>query len=503
MNKISGLKLTKIAKALIYSLPIVLFFSYYPIFPISSTKTMNIELSLPLIWLGIIPFFYLLELIINKKSQLLKIKYPFIKLDTVTEKTKSQINNTFMLDIKMLFLGIIYIIYTRLSVFWSPSPNRARLTYILILALFFATIFINKYRSLINTNKLIKTFLITALLVSVFCIIQSFADVMNFPRTQTLMCRGCTYAQFGFPRPTGFAIEPQFMGNLLLFPAIFTTYLLLFRIKLFHSRNILKLFMLDTIFISTIFLTFSRGAIFALLFSLPFLIFIIIKKNKKLLCHTTMLSTIIALSFTIGLITQIALGLISPIKQSPYITFAKVIHQNSLGKIDIRQPKTPSTTKEQSSADTLNNTTNIQQPSIKKPHFDGYVAESTDIRLRLSETAIKTWSQSPLTILFGVGIGGAGSAMYKINPSLGSPKEIVQNQFLETLLEQGVIGLLLLSTIIALYIIKIIQSKNNLFLISIILSFLFSVLFFSGLPNALHIYLLPVLFFQPNKKAIH
>ena len=53
--------LTKIIWALVYALPVVLFFSYYPIISFGSSDSMNFELSLPLIWLV---FFDLLTLLL-------------------------------------------------------------------------------------------------------------------------------------------------------------------------------------------------------------------------------------------------------------------------------------------------------------------------------------------------------------------------------------------------------------------------------------------------------
>ena len=44
-------RLNKTFKLLLHVLPVVLFFSYYPIISLGSNESMNFELSLPLIWL--------------------------------------------------------------------------------------------------------------------------------------------------------------------------------------------------------------------------------------------------------------------------------------------------------------------------------------------------------------------------------------------------------------------------------------------------------------------
>ena len=43
--------LRRLCFALVYALPAVLFFSYYPILSLGNDATMNFEFSLPLIWL--------------------------------------------------------------------------------------------------------------------------------------------------------------------------------------------------------------------------------------------------------------------------------------------------------------------------------------------------------------------------------------------------------------------------------------------------------------------
>ena len=46
-------KIDKIYRFLVYMLPAILFFSYYPISKLGASESMNFELSLPLIWLVI------------------------------------------------------------------------------------------------------------------------------------------------------------------------------------------------------------------------------------------------------------------------------------------------------------------------------------------------------------------------------------------------------------------------------------------------------------------
>ena len=135
----------------------------------------------------------------------------------------------------------------------------------------------------------------SALFVCVWCVVQCILDVVGVSQDVTLLCDGCVYKMFGFPHPNGFAIEPQFMGNLLLAPIMVVVadfcqssgcvrpahrhgrpalILALPRSggpQIWQKLSCLLLFALAT----TLFLTFSRGAIYACVVELLFLFFLI------------------------------------------------------------------------------------------------------------------------------------------------------------------------------------------------------------------------------------
>ena len=141
---------------------------------------------------------------------------------------------------------------------------------------------------------------------------------------------------------------------------------------------------------------------------------------------------------------------------------------------------------------------NFEENSVEKTGdeaiFDGYVAESTDTRMKLTGAALETWSRNVMTVMFGVGIGGAGQAMYDYG-LIASPKEIVQNEYASLLLETGLVGVSLFVLLVIL-IIRVVRRKPNCVLIfGLLLMYGVTLLFFSGLPNALHMCLLPVVLF--------
>ncbi len=143
---------------------------------------------------------------------------------------------------------------------------------------------------------------------------------------------------------------------------------------------------------------------------------------------------------------------------------AKSIHQLTLGIIDLRP--TPSSSN-QPPIDTSEEGNRPDNPDDSSAIFEGYVAESTNVRLNLNATAIDTWLNAPnhatlittcsdyaednkchkitpTSILFGVGLGVPEQPCTTLFPDrVTSPKEIVQNQFFSLLLELGLVGLLL------------------------------------------------------------
>ena len=135
--------------------------------------------------------------------------------------------------------------------------------------------------------------------------------------------------------------------------------------------------------------------------------------------------------------------------------------------------------------------------------FDGYVEESTDTRVRLSNVAVEVWRKDFGTMLFGVGIGGAGQALYA-NGLSPAPKEIIQNEYASLLLETGSIGVVLLILTIIL-IVRAAMKKSVIapVILTLTVAYAITLLFFSGLPNALHIYLLPALFISLYGKSLY
>ena len=503
-------RLRRFIFALIYLLPAVLFCSYYPLISLGSDRSMNFELSLPLIWLVLFDATLLLAFILLDHER----RRSCPRSRAAARKQSFWGFNFPGLTDRQFFLFSLFPFFATASILWSANPLRALLTAGLIWLVFFAIFALLHLLPALGLpfrfrTKFLTAFFTSTAVICALCWLQSFLDLAGLSRDQTLLCLGCTYHSFGFPHPSGLAIEPQFMGNLLLAPTLTALYLLVFHHPRHSSstraqqtpsftlsRRQFRLVLAAACFFSaTLFLTFSRGAIYAYAVALVALaIFALVRHTFR---PSLLLIPIAAFIAVLGV--QGTFAALSPTSETFLTGVTKSIHHLSLGLIDLRPTASdpaPETSDPAANSEAPETTPDSSTDAI----FDGYVPESTNVRLSLSSTALRTWVHSPWIIFFGVGLGGAGTAMHSLYPDLvTSPKEIVQNQFISLLLELGLIGVLLL--VFAFYLAFCsrygrprLRSHPALpLLVALLLAYLVTLNFFAGLPNALHIYLLPPL----------
>ena len=486
-NKLQNTKL-----ALLYVAPLALFFSYYPIIPLGSSASTNFELSLALIWLFLFS-------VLSLKDAILYIYN--IYLAFLRQKAPKH---------ALPLLTLLFPLYLSLSVLWSPNPLRAVLTAGILWCLYISAIEITllaKVKTL-NRSLLTKVFLYGTASICLVCWLQSLLDTYGLSRETTLLCRGCTSLMFGFPHPSGFTIEPQFMGNLLLAPTLFVVYLSSRPQSPLKSSHLSLLF----VFASTLFLTFSRGAIYS--FAVAYLLFFVVslatQKNRSIFKSLP----VVVFSFLFTLASQGVFAANSPTSDTFLSGVEKSLSQLSLGTINLDLDSSNalvSTSTESAIEETPKAPETLILVEDHASVFSGYVAESTDIRLNFSRIALELATSSPARFFFGTGLGSAGSVMYATGKT-SSPKEIIQNQYLSLLLETGLLGLLF-AALVVVYVIYIVKktfsAPERLLLFSALLSFALSLNFFAGLPNALHLYLFPVILslFLPrrskNKRVIN
>ena len=424
-------------------------------------------------------------------------------------------------------------LYFSLTLLWSPNKLRGFMTAGIIWCLYLSLLTFYKNIILKKTPlSLEKPFLLGATLASGFCWVQAILNTLNIPGDRILLCLGCTNLSFGFPHPNGFAIEPQFMGNLLLAPAIF----LVFRV--IHPKNHqtrqakIRYFTLAGYIISTLFLIFSRGATYSFFLAIAVIFFYELFHAKNRLLIATKLISLVLFPLIFVTLVQGLMSEFGPTSDTFLGGVSRSISQMTLGRVKIPLPeaKNPPVTSNESSSlapndnvSTNASTNSSANSTSTTPLFDGYITESTDIRVKLSKMGLQLATSHPKQFFFGSGLGSSGVALYQMFPELGSTKEITQNQYVAILVETGFIGILIIfcSSACVIYLCysrqksieqsskqssKQSMKKSNfsslisnitpakLYFASLILAYAASVCFFSGLPNALHIYLVPILY---------
>ncbi|MDO4526744.1 MAG: hypothetical protein Q4B87_01495, partial [Candidatus Saccharibacteria bacterium] len=276
---------------------------------------MYFELSLPLLWLVIFDVFGFCLVVAKYRGKLFK-----------------------------MILGSVwwwlFPFFVSFSAIWSLNPLRAVLTVGVMWLLVFAVVFVYLMRDLLDGQfwrVFFKWFFGASLFVSAWCVVQCILDVNGVSQEATLLCDGCTSRMFGFPHPNGFAIEPQFMGNLLLAPiivaaAIFCESSGRVAVAHRHGDGALQLALprsaipqilqktsglLFFVLVASLFLTFSRGAIYACVVAMIFLWFFLYFRAKKVerkeVCKNIMKTVgIMVLSFVFALNLQGIFTALSP-----------------------------------------------------------------------------------------------------------------------------------------------------------------------------------------------
>ena len=469
INFLKNLTLDKIRHGLVLCLPAILFLSNFPLLQFGENSSMHFKLNLPLLWLGL---------------------FSLLSVKTAVSYFKAHL--------KTPLLG--FPIVLMISCLTSINPIRALFTFLVVSCLIISIIALSEFFHQMPApkkpqflNQLKRIFLTSSAIISLFCVLQLLTDALGLSNTITRICSNCTTQIFGFPHANGLAIEPQFMGSLLIAPLFFALNSLL---ENKNKKSQIKLTLVVILIFMALLLTLSRGAIFSVTVAL-FLLLSFLKSLKK----TLKIAGLTTISVILALVFQGSLATVGPTNTSFEQAVSTAVNQLTLGKIalvDNQAQSKPENNSESIKNSTENPTELTKDPAENStkdptPRFTGYVAESTERRLELATFALKITAAHPTNTLFGTGLGSAGTEMYVHFPKQqGHEKEIVQNQYLETILEIGFIGLILLVLSLVTFI-KLSGFKFEPYTVATLLAFAISLCFFSGYPNALHIYLLPVI----------
>jgi O-antigen ligase len=218
-------------------------------------------------------------------------------------------------------------------------------------------------------------------------------------------------------------------------------------------------------FLVTLFITLSRGAIYAL--GLGMIVLLLAVRPKIALILRIGLVGVASLAFA-----TILQGLAIQINPNINASFGDgvdtVVEQLTLGRIDLIPSAVDNDTNPPDS-------TPIKPPN-GTPIYDSYVPISTNHRLSLSEQALDVWHRDPTTLIFGTGVGSGAQP-------IADSYDTVQNQYVEILLNRGLVGFALcLAMIFYLFC----ASRNCKFVWAIGVAYLFQWLFFSGLPHGFY-----------------
>ena len=424
--------------------PVAIWFAYQPLIRLGQDGTMYYELSVTMLYSALLALVSL--------PSIWRYRHELVKL-------------------RAAWVVEVFVIISLLSLVWTMNLTRGILTVGVtgILYVIFLGAMAERVRVKRLLPKIVRIYLYSALVMCGLAVAQFFAGLWLDAQT-TLLCAGCVAEQFGFVRPNVFLIEPQFLGSALLPAVLLLTY------RAVTGRKDWRVFVGLFVVVTVLVLTLSRGALAAGAVGVVLLVALYAKNVQRWMAVVGIFTA----SLVGALVLQGTAAVMNPaIDETFGGAVTKSIHQLTMGIVDIR-----STRAEPEQTDP------VVPQETNQPHFDGYVEESTDARTTRTSLALQRWNVDAPTMLFGVGIGSAGLAMHEMFPNKIGAREIVQNEYVETLLERGLVGLVsFLAVLGALFV----ATKQQKWLWSIIAAFMVQWLFFSGYPNALHVYLALIL----------
>lgn len=434
--------------------PLVWWFSYWPSLQFGRSSGMNLEISLSLGYVVVVALSGL-PLLWHSRHMLMRQS--------------------------ALWCFGVFVLWNILSVVWSVNPLRTVLTSGVWAALWLvlaACMAIEPAHWRRMVRPLGVNLIAGAVVMSAVAVLQ----VAYGAWTDWGLCTGCLARGFGFVRPSAFAIEPQFFGSLLLAPILMLMWRQLVARASRHEWLGLGLM------IMALYLTLSRGAMIAGIGAGLVLLVIAWGRVPQWTRRATKLLSVIIFGVVTGMMWHALFTELNPrVADGWYDAVNKSVHHLTLGSLSLPKPAVVTLSNPEVGAPG-----DSASPSPPRALFDGYVERSTSERAHLTEWALQTWQKDGWTMLFGVGAGGAGRAIWQYTGKTGWELEIVQNEYVSVLLELGVIGIML-ALLLLLSVIK--KTASQRWLWAVMVGYMIQWLFFSGLPNALHIYLVLMLAF--------
>lgn len=312
----------------------------------------------------------------------------------------------------------LFLFASLISVFYAEYFSRAAIVFVFILFMIVVSwLVVNMVDSKEKLIKIMKIVFIAALITCAFGFYQFLGDAAGLPLYLTGLKDIYSKIVLGFPRIQAFSMEPLYLANYLFMPLGLAAGLYFFKQdKLFSSSRLLLLIIIIVIIII---LGISRGAYIALAGLVLFLAAVI---PKRILTWRNIIATVLGILIISG-IGIIFLNFSNPDAPDKFISHAKV--------------------------------------------EDFAKGESVQKRLADYQKALVFWQQKPW---FGIGPGNYGpyyqATSAQANLDIAN-YDIVNNQYLETLTETGVLGLaFLILAFVVLFVrsVKAYFSADDLFL---------------------------------------
>ena len=356
----------------------------------------------------------------------------------------------------LLALSVVFLTILALTVWWfiaaELTPHRKHTT---LLALLYASCIFGG----IALGQLI---------------IFTFTD-----QTLGVLCTGCTAKVFGFPRINGLAAEPQFFANAML-PFVFAALYAVIK----TPSKLAWVALLSAV--TTIGLTFSRGAYVALATALVLVGILLYTKKLVTFKRIIIPFVAIALGITASLLLLIASASIrySDTPNITYETIDSITEHLTSGVIDLPELSVPANTPPSQP----DQTQTITEEQFVSP---GLIEASGEERLSAAKLALSAWRYHPLTVVFGVGVGNLGPfVVAHIEPS--APSNLtVYIYYILLLAELGFIGLCCVLAIFGAAIQSLIRrsSHQTILLSGLLSAFALQFLFFGSYINVVYIWL--------------
>jgi len=371
-----------------------------------------------------------------------------------------------LLQIRTLQLLTGFAALCSISVIWSDNPVRGGVTaaFLLLLIGLVCVMAVN-LPLLIQHRQLAYRLLLASTSVSIaWALWQIYGDAFGVDGSFTLLPAAYQSAVFGVARPTGFSLEPQFFGSFLLIPFFWLIWRYLTGAHKYSLLSHLGIITIGTV----ILLTLSRGAIYAALVGLALLVLLHHSSLKRWLYVTGSLIGAVVIG---GCVIVSAATVNQRDSMSGYASLSSAVNHLSLGRITLP-----------------NSTPNVAQSESKSKESSGYVTDSTDSRLGMSAQALSLWSANPQQLLFGIGSGSFGATLHA-QDSRYSKGSIVNNYYLELLVETGLVGFGLFLTFVGTLLYRLFRTHLVLPLV-IFVSLLVQACFFSGNANIIHLWVI-------------